>query len=67
MSSLPEKEINLPLSISKVQEIFESACKRRGLGQNSNEAQDLSRVMLSIYSMGIRDSSRLLDLANFYP
>ena len=67
MFSLPAKEINLPISLSKVREIFKSACLRRGIRQNSYKAQDLSTVMLSIYAMGIRDSSRFRDLANFYP
>jgi hypothetical protein len=67
MFSLPGTEIHFPLSISNVQEIFKSACKRRGLRQNSNEAQELSRAMLAIYALGFGDSRRLRNLANFYP
>ncbi len=60
---------DLPLfsdDLDLMDRVLGDACQARGIGRQSPEAERLGAVIIQLYRQGVKDDSKLLELAKAY-
>jgi len=60
---------DLPLfsdDLDVISDVLDGACRDRGLGRRTPEAERLGALMIQLYRQGVRDSAKLAALTRAY-
>jgi hypothetical protein len=67
MTGSPEHHAATPQPHLEIRAIFEEACERRRISQDSPTAHELAKLMLNGHANGLRDRQGFYALADIHP
>lgn len=65
--SVYERGLLKPHEVSRLQYVFDEACRRRGIRPDTDEAREIALNILALHDAGMEDEQQLLDAVGFRP
>lgn len=65
--SVYERGLLKPDEVARLQQVFDEACRRRGIRPDTEEAREIALNILALHDAGMVQEADLLDAVGFRP